>query len=159
MSLGSIGVCLRRTQSLSARTQVFGYQDRLCRRRGWETERSLASHFLFRIGISLSPCLLCIDVVLLLSINREAAVSSILTLPASVSIGSSDRPARQGRWLMRRTSRGGWLSHLTAKRQKKWIWHPKFEAEAKKTIQKRAGYVKAPVVVFFCPAYGGVGIR
>ena len=33
---------------------------------------------------------------------------------------------------MRRTSRGGWLSRLVAKRQKKSAWQPVFEAKNRK---------------------------
>ena len=33
---------------------------------------------------------------------------------------------------MRRTSRGGWLSRLAAKRQKSRVWHPEFEPQNRK---------------------------
>ena len=50
-----------------------------------------------------------------------------------VKPSSSGFPARQGRRLMRRTSRGGWrLSRLAAKRQKSWVGHPEFEPQNRK---------------------------
>ena len=33
---------------------------------------------------------------------------------------------------MRRTSRGGWLSRLAAKRQKSWVWLPEFDPQNRK---------------------------
>lgn len=44
---------------------------------------------------------------------------------------------------MRRTSRGGWLSRLAAKRQKKWVWLPEFDPQNRKpgkSAVQRAGY-------------------
>ena len=62
----------------------------------------------------------------------------------ALCLSSSDRLAHQGRRLMRRTSRGGWLSCLVAKRPKERVWHTKFEAKNRKlqpkTTQKPAGY-------------------
>ena len=63
-------------------------------------------------------CLQCAGAVCF--VNREAAARSILARSTNVIISSSGLLARQGRRLMRRTSRGGCLSRSsTAKRRKK----------------------------------------
>ena len=53
---------------------------------------------------------------------------------------------------MRRTSRGGWLSRLAAKRQKSWAWHPEFEPQNRKPGQS------VPVTPFECRAEHGAPI-
>ena len=58
-------------------------------------------------------------------------------------------PARHGRRLMRRTSRGGWLSRLAAKRQKSWVGHPEFEPQNQKPDKS------APVTPCECRAEHG----
>ena len=50
---------------------------------------------------------------------------------------------------MRRTSRGGWLSRLAAKRQKSWVWHPEFEPQNQKPGKS------APVTPCECRAEQG----
>ena len=50
---------------------------------------------------------------------------------------------------MRRTSRGGWLSRLAAKRQKSWVWHPEFEPQNRKPGKS------APVTPCECRAEHG----
>ena len=50
---------------------------------------------------------------------------------------------------MRRTSRGGWLSRLAAKRQKSWVGHPEFEPQNRKPDKS------APVTPFECRAEHG----
>ena len=53
---------------------------------------------------------------------------------------------------MRRTSRGGWLSRLAAKRQKSWVWHPEFEPQNRKPGKS------APVTPCECRAEHGAPI-
>ena len=53
---------------------------------------------------------------------------------------------------MRRTSRGGWLSRLAAKRQKSWVWHPDFEPQNRKPGKS------APVAPCECRAEHGAPI-
>ena len=50
---------------------------------------------------------------------------------------------------MRRTSRGGWLSRLAAKRQKNWVGHPEFEPQNRKPDKS------APVAPCECRAEHG----
>ena len=55
---------------------------------------------------------------------------------------------------MRRTSRGGWLSRLAAKRKKKWVWHPEFKPQNRKPGKS------APVTPCECQAeHGGPMFR
>ena len=53
---------------------------------------------------------------------------------------------------MRRTSRGGWLSRLAAKRQKSWVGHPEFEPQIRKPDKS------APVTPCECRADHGAPI-
>ena len=50
---------------------------------------------------------------------------------------------------MRRTSRGGWLSRLVAKRRKSWVGHPEFEPQNRKSDKS------APVTPCECRAEHG----
>ena len=104
-------------------------------------------------------CLLCICTVCL--VNREAAARSILTWALVLYFSSSGRPARQGRRLMRRTSRGGWLSRLlAAKRQKVGLGTPSSncktenQTKARRLRHANAGPNTGPRYAGYCAARG-----